>query len=215
MRSTKLYIVASFVLLTLLGTSVAQHEKKGVDGDKALETLMKPQKGNEVPSRTAKRRKEVAKGQHPFAVVVGCSDSRVPPEIVFNQGYGDLFVIRTAGNVVDDVAMGSIEYAIEHLGVNLIMVLGHERCGAVDAALQGGEAHGHIGALVGPIKPAIEKSKGQPGDPLDNAVRANIQRVVAQLKAAGPILSEKAKKGELKIVGARYDLETGDVDIVP
>jgi carbonic anhydrase len=162
----------------------------------------------------ADRRAKIAKGQQPFAIVVCCSDSRVPPEIVFDQGLGDLFVIRTAGNVVDDVGLGSIEYAVEHLGTRLVVVLGHDRCGAVSAAVAGGEAHGHVQAIVNAIRPAVEKVKGQPGDPVDNAVRANVTETVKKLSAAAPILPDRIKAGKLTIVGARYDLDDGRVEFL-
>jgi carbonic anhydrase len=134
-------------------------------GDQALQELMNGNKRYVAaelahPNQTAARRAEVAKGQDPFAIIVGCSDSRVPPEIIFDQGLGDLFVTRVAGNIVDDVVLGSIEYAAEHLGVPLIVVLGHKRCGAVEAAAKGGDAPVHIRSLVEAIKPAIKKAKG-------------------------------------------------------
>jgi carbonic anhydrase len=160
----------------------------------------------------ADRRAEVAKGQNPFAVIVCCSDSRVPPEIVFDQGLGDVFVVRTAGNVVDDVGLGSIEYAVEHFGVPLIVVLGHDRCGAVTAAVAGGEAHGHVQAIVDAIRPAVEKVKGRPGDTVDNAMRANVSDTVEKLSTTPPILPDRVKAGKLKIVGARYDLDDGHVE---
>lgn len=155
----------------------------------------------------AGRRKEIAEHQHPFAVVVCCSDSRVGPEVVFDQGLGDIFVCRTAGEVVDDVELGSIEYAVEHLGVPLVVVLGHERCGAVAATLKGGEAPGHIGALVKAIAPAVRESEGASGDALDNAVRAQIRAVVRQLRAAELLHAAQ-------VVGARYDLDTGVVEVI-
>ncbi|HXI85449.1 MAG TPA: carbonic anhydrase [Verrucomicrobiae bacterium] len=166
------------------------------------------------PNEGADRRAEVAKGQDPFAIIVGCSDSRVGPEVVFDQGLGDLFVIRTAGNVVDDVALGSIEYAADHLGVPLILVLGHTRCGAVSAAVAGGEAPGHVASVVKKIKPAVEETKGKPGDALDNAVRANVHHVVNQLRNTAPILSGLVKSGKLRVVGACYDLDTGRVALL-
>jgi carbonic anhydrase len=158
------------------------------------------------------RRAELAKGQQPFAVIVSCSDSRVGPEIVFDQGLGDLFVIRTAGDVVDDEALGSIEYAVEHLGSPLIVVLGHSSCGAVTAAVEGGSPPGHIGAVTRAIRPAVERTRGQPGDKVDNAVRQNVRDVVRQLTDDKPILWEYVHEGKLKIVGARYDLATGRVE---
>lgn len=165
-------------------------------------------------NKTAKRRAEVAQAQRPFAIVVSCSDSRVGPEVVFDQGLGDLFVVRTAGHVVDDVGLGSIEYAVEHLGASLIVVLGHERCGAVAATVAGGKAHGHLPAIVKAIKPAVAKAKGQQGDAVDNAVREHVREVVAQLTKAGPVLADRVKAGQLKVVGARYDLDTGRVQFI-
>lgn len=157
------------------------------------------------------RRAELSKGQHPFAVVVSCSDSRVVPEIVFDQGLGDLFVIRTAGEVVDDDALGSIEYAVEHLGSSLIVVLGHTRCGAVTAAVEGGTPPGHIVALTKAIQPAVEQTRGQQGDSVENAVRDNVREVVKQLSGSAPILSESVHEGKVSIVGAEYNLDTGRV----
>ncbi len=165
-------------------------------------------------SAAAARRKELATGQKPFAVVVCCSDSRVGPEVVFDQGLGDIFVVRTAGEVVDDVGLGSIEYAVEHLGSPLVVVLGHEGCGAVTAALEGGDAPGHIGAVVKAIAPAVAESAGAPGDALDNAVRAQIRAVVRRLRSAAPIVAELVHAGRVRVVGARYDLDTGVVEVV-
>ena len=188
-------------------------------GEEALQSLMGGNMryvGTKLthPNQTAERRAEVAQGQHPLAVILGCSDSRVPPELIFDQGLGDLFVIRVAGNSVNDVVLGSIEYAAEHLGVGLVMVLGHERCGAVEAAVRGGEAAGHIASVIEAITPAIEKIKVRPGDPVDHAVRANVELVVGQLKSSTPVLAESVKAGRLKIVGARYALESGWVDLI-
>lgn len=163
----------------------------------------------------AARREEVAKGQHPIAIVVCCADSRVGPEIVLDQDLGDIFVVRSAGNVVDDVQLGSIEYAVDHLHAPLIIVIGHERCGAVMAAVEGGEhAPGHLSAFLHPIQPAVASTAGQPGDRVDNAVRANVRNVVTQLNHAGPIVDEAVRAGKLKVVGARYDLDTGKVEVV-
>jgi len=165
-------------------------------------------------SALAARRAEVAQTQHPFAIILGCSDSRVPPEQVFDRTVGDLFVIRVAGNVVDDVDLGSIEYAADHLHVPLLVVMGHERCGAVTAAVEGGEPHGHVGAIVKRIAPAVAEARKQPGDLVDNAVRANVRDVVASIRKEASVLAELEHEGKLKIVGARYDLDTGEVTIV-
>jgi carbonic anhydrase len=173
----------------------------------------------EHPEQSGERREEVAKSQHPFAVILGCSDSRVGPEVVFDRGLGDLFVIRVAGNTLDqDSALGTIEYGVAELGAPLIMVLGHERCGAVKAALDiaesGGSLPGHMGALIDPIKPGIAEAKAQGGDVLDNLVRTNVARVTAQLKETQPILAEFVRNNKVEIVGARYDLETGLVEVI-
>src|SRR5438445_5189497 len=119
---------------------------------------------------TAARRAETAQEQHPFAIILGCADSRTAPELIFDQNLGDLFVIRTAGNLVDDRALGSIEYGVEHVGARLIVVLGHTRCGAVTAALESDHAPGHIDSLVRDIQPAVKAAKGKPGDALDAAI---------------------------------------------
>jgi carbonic anhydrase len=209
------------LLCLVIAFSVAAVPKgpTSITGDQALAKLVA---GNKRfvksallhPNQTAARRKAVAKGQTPFAIVLSCSDSRVPPEVAFDQGLGDLFVIRVAGNTVNNEGLGSIEYAVDHFGSPLIMVLGHQRCGAVDAAVKGGEAPGHIGSVVEPIKPAVEKTRGMPGDPVDNAVRANVELVVEQLKDSKPIISEAIRNGKLKVVGARYDLDSGRVEII-
>lgn len=168
------------------------------------------------PNRTAARRAELATGQHPIAVVVSCSDSRVPPELLFDQGFGDVFVVRTAGNIVDSIALGSIEYAVDHLGTKLILVLGHERCGAVTAAMQGGDAPGNIKSVVEAIKPAVEKGKAihtGHGEVLDSCIRSNVKQVAEKIRKTAPILSEKVEDGMVKVVGAYYDLDTGMVDM--
>ena len=166
------------------------------------------------PNQSETRRVEVASGQHPFATILGCVDSRVPPEIVFDRGLGDLFVIRTAGQVVDQAVLGSIEFGSLEFGIPLIFVLGHESCGAVKATLEAhGAAEGSIGYLVEAITPAIEAAQGQAGDELDNAVKANVSLVVELLKQS-PILSEAISAGKLKIVGGRYDLDRGAIELV-
>jgi carbonic anhydrase len=170
---------------------------------------------SERPHQGADQRELVAKGQKPFALILGCADSRVPPEILFDQGLGDLFVIRVAGNVVDDPGLGSIEYAVEHLNVKLIVVLGHERCGAVDAATKGGDPGGHIGSLVHAIAPAVEAARIKKGNLLEEAVKANVLLIVNQLKNTAPFLAPAAKSGMLTVVGAVYDLETGTADFLP
>jgi len=168
------------------------------------------------PNQTVGRRLEVSKGQHPFAAILTCSDSRVPPEIIFDQGLGDLFVIRLAGNILDNAALGSLEFAVDHLGIGYIMVLGHSHCCTVEAAVRAGEAHGHIVNLIKAIKPALDRAKKLPGGAaLDNVVRANIALVAEQLESSSSIMAEHVRKGALTITGAYYDLETGSVEFLP
>lgn len=161
------------------------------------------------PNQSDSRRKEVAEGQKPFAVIVGCADSRVPPEVVFDQGLGDVFVVRSAGSVVDDFGLGSIEFAVAKLGARLIVVLGHERCGAVDAARKGGSVPGHLDAVLDAIRPFIAAAPSEPGDPLDNAVRDNVRAVAAKLRSSEPVLAPMVRDGSLRVVGAVYDLDSG------
>jgi carbonic anhydrase len=164
------------------------------------------------PGQTAERRTELAKTQHPFAAIVSCSDSRVPPEIVFDQGLGDLFVVRVAGNVINDEGMGSIEYTVDHLGTRLILVLGHQSCGAVKAARETiaakGKAPGHIESLVRAIKPAVEATAK---DDLDATVKANVKNVVQALRSSTPILKAEVDSGKIQVVGGYYSLDTGAV----
>jgi len=164
------------------------------------------------PDMTAARQRELASGQHPHAAVLSCADSRVPPEIVFDQGLGDLFTVRVAGNVAGDAELASLEYAAEHLNVPVVVVLGHQKCGAVTAAVEGGEAAGHLPTLVALIRPAVDKTKALSGDRVENAVRVNVQMVVEQLRASHPVLSELVEKQRLRVVGGVYSLDTGRVD---
>ena len=166
----------------------------------------------EHPHQTPARQHELASGQHPGATILACADSRVPPEILFDQGLGDLFVVRVAGNIAADDELASIEYGAEHLNVPLIVVLGHQKCGAVTAAVEGGEAPGHLPALMKLLAPAVEKSKGMAGDRVDNAVRLNVQQVVTQLRGSRPILGDLVAKGTVRVVGGVYSLDTGRVD---
>lgn len=162
--------------------------------------------------QTFERRSEVAMGQKPFAVIVGCADSRVPPELVFDQGLGDLFVVRCAGNVLGDAGLGSVEYAVEHLGARLVVVLAHERCGAVDAVVKGGRLPGHIAAFEPAIEPVVADAMRAGGDVLDNAVRLNALKIAHELETCEPILSEFMHEEKLTVVAARYDLDTGEVE---
>ena len=196
-------------------------EPAAVGADEALSRLLNGDKrfvagkSNEpTGAALVERRHTLAKEQKPFAVIVGCSDSRVPPEFVFDVTLGDTFVVRTAGEVVDAVALGSIEYAIEHLGTRLIVVLGHQRCGAVSAAVSGAAETGDIPDVLKAILPAVEETKAQAGDPIDNAVRANARDVAKHLQSASPIIAPLVKSGEVKIVAAYYSLDTGQVELL-
>ena len=169
----------------------------------------------EHPHQSAARQRELASGQHPHACILSCADSRVAPEIVFDQGLGDLFDVRVAGNVAGDAEVASIEYAAEHLSVPLIVVMGHQKCGAVTAAVEGGEAHGHLPTLVNAIRPAVDQASKLQGDRVENAIRINVENVVNQLRTSKPILAEMVGKRQLRIVGAVYSLDTGRVEWLP
>lgn len=170
------------------------------------------------------RRLEIARGQTPMAVLVSCSDSRVPPELLFGRGLGELFIVRNAGNTVDTVAQGSIEYAVAELGVPLIVVLGHERCGAVDAAVSVVEKNtsfpGSIGQMVEPIVPAVLRARASLAgkapyshdELLDASVRQNVMRIVERLRKSEAMLLEPLRAKRLMVVGARYDLDDGTVE---
>lgn len=160
----------------------------------------------------AKRRAELTKSQHPFAIILSCSDSRVPPETVFDQGLGDLFIVRVAGNVLNDEGLGSIEYGVDVLGVGLIVVLGHQSCGAVDAAMKTiaakGKAPGHIQSLVTAIKPVVDST---PKGDLETMIKANVKHVVDGLRSSKPILKNKVDTGDVHVIGGYYTLDTGAV----
>jgi carbonic anhydrase len=158
----------------------------------------------------------VSKAQHPKAIILTCSDSRVPPELVFDKGLGDLFVIRVAGNIVDDAVLASIEYAVEHLHTSLVVVMGHQNCGAIGAAvadLQNPEnkIDNHLRTLTDKIEQAIQTVKLNESDFTQKALMSNVIYTVSSLQQSRPVLNEAVKKGEVKIVGAVYDLSTGKV----
>lgn len=168
------------------------------------------------PDETLERLRELKKGQHPFAIVVSCSDSRVPAELVFDQGLGDIFSIRTAGNVMGDYELGSIEYAVEHLDCKLIVVMGHKDCGAIKAFInsKGHYEHlDHIKKIIEYIENEIEEKNLESHHELnvDKAIDANIAHGVTSLKTAEPILKEFYESKKVEIVGAIYDIETGKV----
>jgi carbonic anhydrase len=216
MKTTSKLTSLTMVACLSVATSVliAKEPAASVDADAALAKL---KEGNlrfstsEVSQGkpTAARRAETAQAQHPFAIIVGCADSRTSPELVFDQNLGDLFVVRTAGNLVDDHALGSIEYAVAHLGARLIVVLGHTGCGAVKAALESDHAPGHVESLVRDIQPAVKAAKGKPGDVLSAAITENARQVAAQIRAKAA-LGDLAK--DVQTVFAIYDLDTGKIE---
>jgi carbonic anhydrase len=196
------------------------------DADQALKLLVEGNKrfaAGQIthPGRTPDDFKPLAAGQSPVAAIVSCADSRVAPEILFDQGIGDLFIIRVAGNYIDGAGAsvkGSIEYAVAELNVPLIVVLGHSQCGAIKAAIQHLHDHdalpGSINDLVNAIKPSVVASEGKPGDPLRNAIEANVRRGVAKLNTLGPVVAPAIKSGKVKVVGGVYDLATGKVALL-
>jgi carbonic anhydrase len=161
------------------------------------------------PRQDAARRTSLSSAQHPRAVVLTCSDSRVPPELVFDQGLGDLFVIRVIGNIVCPETLASIEYAVEHLDVRLVLVMGHKRCGAVTAALEGGHHEGHLDECLRAI--TVPPKGEMTPQFVDSAVRGNARAMVGKLRASTPVLSELISKKGLKIQGAYYDIDSGEV----
>jgi len=169
----------------------------------------------EHPHQSATRQRELAGGQSPHAIILSCADSRVAPEIILDQGLGDLFDVRVAGNVAADAEIASIEYAAEHLHTPVLVVMGHQKCGAVTAAAESGEADGHLPGLLRLIRPAVDRAKGQPGDLIDNAVRLNVENVVRQIRGSTPVLKPLVDKGTLRVVGAVYSLDTGKVAWLP
>lgn len=166
-------------------------------------------------------RTSLATGQKPYAVIISCSDSRVPPEIVFDKGLGEIFIIRVAGNVVAPHELGSIEYALEHLGASLVMVMGHERCGAVTAAVNyvpGTPTSPNILSLIDSIMPAVNAARDKhpvPDALVELSVEENVQLVATKLLKESAVINDKVEAGTVKIVKAKYDLDTGLVRILP
>lgn len=222
--------IGKFAAVGLLAVSAsaafAASTAPGIGADEALKALMDGNKRYVDGQMTgAKRadapsREKLATSQKPYAVILSCSDSRVPPELVFDEGLGEIFVIRVAGNVPDPIVLGSIEYAVEHLGSPLIMVLGHERCGAVTAAVDAtGEPEGNLGAIVKEIAPAVEQARKectgtQKAALVECAVERNVKLVAANLTKESTVLNEMVKEGKIRIVAAKYDLDDGKVSLL-
>lgn len=229
----KLAGVSSLGIATTAGSSVLWSGEKAVAQQPATtrprpkpvspeEALQKLLQGNERfvterrenPRQSRIRLQETEVAQYPFASILGCADSRVPAEIVFDQGLGDLFVVRVAGNVASQTAIGSLEFASAVLGSQLIVVVGHSRCGAVSAAIKGDPLPGRIGVFVEEIKPAVTLVKSQAGDIEQNSIVSNVKYQAAKLAESSTILRSLIDQGKLKIVGGRYDLATGKFTLV-
>lgn len=194
----------------------------GMSADEALKLLKdgnaryvegKPQHINQTRERRALT---AGQGQHPFATVLSCADSRVPVEVLFDRGIGDIFVVRVAGNVAGVDELGTMEYGVDHLGTPLLVVLGHSQCGAVTAVAQNAKVHGHVAALVKPIVPAVTKARADnpnaAGDALVNAaIRANVWQAIEDIFQKSPDIRSKAKAAKVKVLGALYELDTGQV----
>ncbi len=211
------WILNGLLILTMFTTpSLTAEENKPLLPKSALETLVE---GNERyingkllhPNRCQESRDSVVDLQKPFATILGCADSRVSPEIVFDQGIGDLFVVRVAGNVVGPIELDSIEYSVLYLKSSLVLVMGHENCGAVTAVLNKNTKD--IESISNLIEPAVEASKKLEGNPLENAVKTNVRMVVEQLKNSKE-LAGCVKNGSLEIVGGYYELRSGKVEIL-
>ncbi len=220
MRTAHRLVFAAAIALTAAGAALAAAPSApSLSPADALQQLLD---GNQRfiagkmthPNQTPERRAEVAKGQHPFAAVLACSDSRSGPEVLYDRGLGDLFVVRVAGNVLDRVVIESLDYAVTHLGARLVVVMGHTRCGAVIAAVEGHEEPGDVGPMLRELRPAVEAARAMPGDTVANAVRENVILSVKRLKSSRE-LADKVKSGEVKVVGAVYDLDSGKVEMLP
>ncbi len=233
MKNMKVMITASLALaISALGAlASASGAASGVTADEALQKLIEGNKRyvesklNTCGETTAAAREKLATSQKPYAIILSCSDSRVPPELIFDQTLGEIFVVRVAGNVPDPVVLGSVEYAAEHLGSPLVMVLGHERCGAVTAAVNAkGKPEGNIGAIVKTITPAVKKAKKEckeckscdlkdKSKVVECAIDENTKMVAANLTKQSTVLRHLVKEGKLKIVSAKYDLDDGKVTL--
>ena len=210
------------ILITLLMFCFANvcfaHSDSNLSAKEALKKLKEGNKRfvelkQKHPDEDKKRREEMLKGQHPFVVILSCSDSRVPPELIFDQGLGDIFEIRNAGNVLDEHVIGSIEYAVMHCGVKLIVIMGHQDCGAIAATLSGVSETKYIKSLEDSIQPAVEKCKKQGLEVnSDNVVKAHVHQDIDELMSQDTELINYMKKYDVEIVPAYYHLDSGVVD---
>jgi carbonic anhydrase len=216
MRTTMMRtLVGAALLSAVAGAQDAMPSAAAVLGELKAGNDHHVAKRYQHPHQTAARQRELEATQHPHAIILSCADSRVAPEIILDQGLGDLFDVRVAGNIASDPELASIEYAALHLHTPLLVVMGHQKCGAVTAAAESGEAEGHLPSLLALIRPAVERAKTQPGDLIDNAVRLNVENVVRQVRGSAPVLAELVQRGSLTVVGAVYSLDTGKVAWLP
>lgn len=219
----KKIIISLVIILSLFICHNAVFANSGIENLSAEKALEKLIQGNERfvslklkhPDSDKKRRKEMLKGQHPFVVILSCSDSRVPPELIFDQGLGDIFEIRNAGNVLDEHVIGSIEYAVMHCGVKLIVIMGHQDCGAVAATLSGVSETKYIKSLEESVQPAVDdcKKKGIEVNS-DNVVKAHVMQDINELMQQDIELVKYMKKNNVQILPAYYSLETGKVEFL-
>ena len=222
MKRMSLLILMLVLAAALAAPALATSAGSGISADEALRLLKegnaryadgKPQHPRQDRARRALT---AAQGQHPLAAILSCSDSRVPPEIIFDQGIGDLFVVRVAGNVAATDEIGSIEYAVDHLAVPLVVVLGHTQCGAVTAVVDDTKLPPNIASLVEPIKPAVDKAReanpqAAKDELLKAAITGNVWQALEDMLRLSPIIREKVKAGQAQVVGALYDLDSGQV----
>jgi carbonic anhydrase len=193
-----------------------QSARRQMTGKEALQVLLA---GNnrflsgklEHPNHCEESRKGLVSGQDPIAVVLACADARVPPVDIFDQGLGDLFILRVAGNIINDHILGSIEYAVSHLHTPLIMVMGHSSCGAVGAVAQGVKLGGHIASLTPSIEAALKKAKGQEGLWTNNAAKELAKTTAKKIEESEPIIADLVTEGKVLVVATYYDLSTGEV----
>jgi carbonic anhydrase len=193
-----------------------QSAKRQMTGKEALQVLLAGNKrflsGKlEHPNHCEESRKGLVSGQDPVAVVLACADSRVPPVDIFDQGLGDLFILRVAGNIINDHILGSIEYAVSHLHTPLVMVMGHSSCGAVGAVAQGVKLGGHIASLTPSIEAALKKAKGQEGHWTNNAAKELAKTTAKKIEESEPIIADLVIEGKVLVVATYYDLSTGEV----
>ncbi|ADW18776.1 carbonic anhydrase [Desulfobulbus propionicus DSM 2032] len=196
-----------------------QSARRQLTGKEALQRLLDGNKrflsGKlEHPNHCEESRKGLVSGQEPIAVVLTCADSRVPPVDVFDQGLGDIFVVRVAGNIINDHILGSIEYAVSHLHTPLVMVMGHSSCGAVTAVAQGVKLSGHIASLTPSIDAALKKTKGLEGHWTNNAAKELAVTTARKIEESEPIVADLVKEGRVLVVATYYDLESGEVSML-